>query len=929
MFDPGAPGEAVLPMFLLLGLVLVAIAFLTAHLTTRTLRERVGRLEALLEGLDRQVSELTLRGRGPASTGPGEARPDAVPPPAPETAAETGRPVTPPIETGRPQSPKPGGWASVPIAPAGFPAPITPASRQSLEERLGAHWAVYAGGLALALGGVFLVRYSIEAGLIGPGVRIVMGLLLAAALVAGAEWVRSNDPVVAQAGKAAPHIPSILTAAGTLVAFADIYAAHALYGFIGPAVTFVLLGFVGVVTMLAATIHGPALAALGLAGSYATPLMVSSNAPNPWPVALFLLVVAGTAHVLARVRRWLWLAAVAAGGAIVWGFLFLGQGYGLDSAGSQPWIWAAMVHTIVQSALAAVVIAVSPHLDRDDAASEPDWIASGIMAALTFLSIAVIASSPFGDAGWMAFVVAMIGLLAATAWTSAPAAATAVLAGIVAITAMLAWPGLIAPIERSLLDPMLASVLRLPDNAGNFLAFTALATLAVAVLAMLRLWRSRTLPVQTAGLYALAATVIPLIGLVLAYLRVTQFDTSIRFGLAGVVLAAGFASLAEAFQRRADRDPQWADRIAAGAFAAAAIAAVSFTLVTLLERGYLTVALALAAYGTAYVATLRDIPLLRYAVAALGFVVLGRIVWDPHIMGADVGRLPLLNWLLVGYGVPALAFAGAARLLRVKGDDVAVRIADALSVIFVALLAFFQIHHWLSGGDLSKPVSGHLEAGLMALVGLGLTHALTRMDLARSNVVFRYGSLAFAAISGLVIVLALGIGQNPYFAGNGVSGGTPFSSLVPGYLLPGIAALYVARHARGVRPPLYVTAASVLGLALIFTYVTLEVRHAFHGPLIGYWHATSGPERWATTVAWLALAVGLLAYGWWRHSLEARMASAALVVATAAKVVLIDLSGASGLWRALSFICLGAVLIGIGLVYQRLIFAKPDKGPKP
>jgi uncharacterized membrane protein len=29
------------------------------------------------------------------------------------------------------------------------------------------------------------------------------------------------------------------------------------------------------------------------------------------------------------------------------------------------------------------------------------------------------------------------------------------------------------------------------------------------------------------------------------------------------------------------------------------------------------------------------------------------------------------------------------------------------------------------------------------------------------------------------------------------------------------------------------------------------------------------------------------------------------------------------LWRALSFLCLGAVLIGIGLVYQKLVFARP------
>ena len=38
----------------------------------------------------------------------------------------------------------------------------------SFEERLGTQWAVWVGGLALALGGIFLVRYSIEQGLLGP-----------------------------------------------------------------------------------------------------------------------------------------------------------------------------------------------------------------------------------------------------------------------------------------------------------------------------------------------------------------------------------------------------------------------------------------------------------------------------------------------------------------------------------------------------------------------------------------------------------------------------------------------------------------------------------------------------------------------------------------------------------------------------------------
>ena len=43
-----------------------------------------------------------------------------------------------------------------------------PAPGMSFEERLGTQWAVWVGGLALALGGIFLVRYSIEQGLLGP-----------------------------------------------------------------------------------------------------------------------------------------------------------------------------------------------------------------------------------------------------------------------------------------------------------------------------------------------------------------------------------------------------------------------------------------------------------------------------------------------------------------------------------------------------------------------------------------------------------------------------------------------------------------------------------------------------------------------------------------------------------------------------------------
>jgi uncharacterized membrane protein len=64
----------------------------------------------------------------------------------------------------------------------------------------------------------------------------------------------------------------------------------------------------------------------------------------------------------------------------------------------------------------------------------------------------------------------------------------------------------------------------------------------------------------------------------------------------------------------------------------------------------------------------------------------------------------------------------------------------------------------------------------------------------------------------------------------------------------------------------------------------------------------------------------LLIAGFLLRSQPARMASAAVVTLTIAKVFLVDMAGLEGIFRALSFIGLGAVLVGIGLLYQKLLF---------
>ena len=804
-----------------------------------------------------------------------------------------------------------------------LPSGSTGKPTASFEQVLGTQWAVWAGGLALALGGLFLVRYTIDAGLLGPGVRIIMGLLLAGGLIAAGEWFRRNEIEIPIEALPPAHIPSILTAAGTVVAFGTIYAAHALYGFIGPAAAFIALGATAIVTMLAAALHGPALAGLGLAGAFISPLLVQSAVPNPWPVVLYLAVVAAAAYVLARTRKWLWLAAAAVAGAFVWGVMLMASPTGALNDGMS----AAATHALVQLALAAFFLAIEPHFGKPDNKAVYDPVATLALAAMMILSVLVISSYGLSLTEKTLLATLAITILGATSWLSAPVAAASIFAGVVALCLLLVWPGLALPADASLYPSWGDQLLRLPDNVASFMSFAAISTLALAAGALLRVWRGSLLKDWSAGLYCLAATLPPLLALVIAYLRITQFDRSIPFAAAGVALACLFATASEKFHRADLNYSARAYNLAAGACAAAAIAAFAFALSVSLERGYLTVALALAALGAAYVATLRDIPLLRHAVTALGLVVLGRLIRDPRIMGSGISTTPIFNWLLIGYGVPALCFANAARLLEKRTHDISVRLSDSLAVIFAGLLAFFEIRHLTNNGDVFHAGASHIEAGLLTLVALAMSFALARFNLRKSNPVFNVASMVIGAVSIACATFGLLLAANPLFNGDLVGGRTIFSSLMPAYLIPGIAALFVARHTRAFRPELYVRAAAILGVVLIVTYVSLEVRHAFQGPSISWYHATTEAEHWAHSVAWLMLGILFLGYGLLRHSLEARIASAALIVLAALKITLYDLAGIGGIWRALSFLCLGAVLIGIGLVYQRIVFANPNPDP--
>src|SRR5215467_6740822 len=253
-------------------------------------RDRMRTLEFRLALIERRLRE----GQTPAGATPVAERP-----------AEPDHPVVPepslPRATDEPSAPAPQSQphtepvASVPETVAAASRPSLPGP--SLEERFGTQWVVWAGGISVVFGGFFLLRYSIEQGWFGPGIRVFLGALLALSLVAAGEWTRRKELLTGITGVASAHIPSILTAAGTTIAYADIWAAYELYKFLSPAAAFLLLGIVALATLAAALLHGPALAGLGLVGAYVTPIVVSTGQPNYWALYVYLAVVSAAALV--------------------------------------------------------------------------------------------------------------------------------------------------------------------------------------------------------------------------------------------------------------------------------------------------------------------------------------------------------------------------------------------------------------------------------------------------------------------------------------------------------------------------------------------------------------------------------------------------------------------------------------------------------
>ncbi len=778
------------------------------------------------------------------------------------------------------------------------PAPRQRPKRRDIEDLITARWGVWLGAAALLFAGVFLVRYAVEEGWLGPAVRCTAMALLGLALIGGGLALTRRP---ATALPFPDQAPAGLAAGGVVMLFGGAYAASVLYALVPPSIGFVLMAAASLVGLLVSLRLGQLVAAVGIVGAFVTPALVQAEDPSLPGLFAYLLFVGAASLAVVRYSAWVWLgwATTAAGAA----WVLLAAVGGSDAA------WAPALFV---PALAALHVLLLPGaaLDRP-LGRKLAWVpvaalgAAGLLLALAdpgvatragvlLLAPATLAKAAAEDRlARLPWVAATLFLLLVAFWGLPPWSPTGEAVYANGLLAVL--PGDWTP---AALRPFLLTTLGMA------------ALFAAAGLAGERRLR-RPLP------WSSLAAAVPVLALVLAYARVRWFQPDAAWSAVALLLAAGLTGAA-ALAARATARVQ--PRQQAGVHAAGATAALALGFAMLLTGQWLTIALVLLLPALASIEARADLPSLRRVALAVAAVALARLLLNREVLDYVTGQPPVLNSRALAYGVAAAAFAVTARMARRRADDRLVAVLELGSAAFVTALVTLEIRQWATAG---LPQTGDLsfaEAALQVSALAVLATVTLWLDRRTGRATLRWiwgvqGALALLGGIGLILanpmaVEGLAVGRLPLL-----------DALLPAYAVP---ALLAAAAARGGRLGTgLVRALSLYALAAAFAWITLEVRHIAHPDAMGL---DSAPvldgELWAWSGAWMALAAALMAGGLLRQTRSLRLAALAVMALVTAKVFLVDMGGLTGLWRVLSFLGLGLTLIGLGSLYGRFV-ARP------
>lgn len=831
-----------------------------------------------------------------------------------------------------PRTPKPVIHMAAPTAaPVKTQRAQKPHDADDFEFRFGKSLPVWVGGIALALAGFYLVKYSIENGLLTASVRVALGFLFGLALLGAGGFIRNKRPHMADALR----ISQALTGAGIAVIYGTFFAATRFYGMPRS------IGFGGMagMTVLAVVLslrHGLPIAALGMLGGFATPALLSNGTHEAAPLFIYLFLLCAGLFALVRARNW-WILAVP---ALILSF-FWTFGWILSGNVAAGGIWPALFLLCIGC---TAFVVPQQHSNNAPAAQNDaqDWgLISGYIAtggAVALMALLTVKSG-FGLMDWGMYGLLGAGTLALSWFKPAQYRYAPWLSMGITAFMLLSWHAQ---------DGVMAATI---------LGFGALYALGGAF------FLSRTPSIEHAGTVAAATLGFYGLGYFCTGGHIYDIASAATLGtvrwphqqtaqaaqsfIAGphfwsglaIALAVAFTFMTSRVFVRTDIETVLREKLSA-LFAVMASAFVFIALTLEAHKGFLPTATALELAAVCWIYTRIDIAFLRKIAAALFYVFCLLMVPQAfHLLGGvldvlvggngremDVARMaqtPLFYVLL-----PAAAFGLSSWLLNRRHDGKLPETLEAASVALGALGGYFLLRNALGPQLKTEPFEAN---GLVRGFASSLFFALALCSVYGGRLFARRALLwSGSALFGLAL-LRTGYFEyvlyNPLFNDTPALGGLVFNSLAVAYGLP-LFWLWLEE-----RPALRIyvapTAKGAAVLLLIFTLVTLNVRHAFHGADLTLGQPMSNAEIYSYSAAWLLLSAGMLFLGTLRRHKPLRVAALAVMMLTACKVFLYDAGELEGLYRVFAFMGLGLTLLGLSWFYTRFVLNDAPAQPAP
>ncbi len=781
-------------------------------------------------------------------------------------------PIAPPPEIPQPEEPEP----SAPRF-ANF----------SFENLVGGKLPIWVGGISLVFAGFFLVRYTIEAGLFGPGARSITATIFALAMI-GVSELGGRLPKIGASFTADPRVGQSLAGAGVATLYGTLYMAAEIYGLIGVPTAFLLVVVVTAIAFALSLRHGPPTALMGLLGGFAAPWVAGMGASNLPTLLLYLAVFIAALFRLAVWRRWLWLLVLSSGGGLLWSFVML------VTADSSLGLLCGFVAVTGGGAILA-----SRRFDEGSGI----WaqLARFAPMALALVQLAMLVSkTDFSVVAWIFYFALSVLAIA------------------------------LARREKALL-PMVAGALLLAmgplgiawaeDGANQTNIVT---TLGIAILfggaGHIRARRSEeaSLPWAIIGLAA------PALCWFTASLS-HSFDADRVWG--AMAIAAALPALWTAWalhvQKRASEVQPWATGVAALMLWMASI---------LLLNGD---------WSASYSAVI------ALGVAAWARVTVGKwerlIAIPPLALAMLIGVLYSDGFLMALHAsLTGETASGQREFFPIMPDVVTALRATLIPALLIAAIAW---QRWFAVGNRSRAIAmvvgglgitafiwliakqpaaistpadfiqlGFAERAIFtqSLFGLGLlalTQGKKRIWPSLTIAGWVLAAVALFRIFWFDLLLL-----NPVIVPQSV-GPVPIANLVAAHMA--LTALWLWLVVRET-PQRFVLAMQSLSLGAMILTVLATIRQAVQGGLISGGSIETG-ENYLYSAGLLGLAIIWLVIGIKRGSKLLRVGGLLLLTAVTLKVFLIDAAALTGILRILSFLGLGIALIGIGWAYGRLM----------